>query len=190
MAKDTNEVKIQNLVIGLGVILLIIAGVFYFRSKNSQEMTPSPTPEEILVQQEGTVKKTGEIVQPLTEEEIKTLHAEIDTALADVEAINLKDTIENSAKAEAKKLFINDKFYYKLTATGLKLVDKGYYYEGWLVKDDQYLSLGRLAIDESGNGSLYYTSSVDRSDYLKTVITLEPEDGNSAPGNQILEGSW
>lgn len=71
MAKDTNEVKIQNLVIGLGVILLIIAGVFYFRSKNSQEMTPSPTPEEILVQQEGTVKKPVKLFSRLPKKKSK-----------------------------------------------------------------------------------------------------------------------
>ncbi len=92
--------------------------------------------------------------------------------------------------SRAKRAFSNGKFFYKLTAAGLKLVDKGFYYEGWLEKDGNNLSVGRLELDTAGNGVLYYTASQDRSDYNRTVITLEPEDGNPEPATPILEGNF
>ncbi len=191
MATQIPEFKVQNILIGFGIIVLIVGGVIYLRSKSGKEVKPSPSPEEVIVQQQQTVKKTGETTKPLTEQEIKQIREEVDNVLTKSgQSVTLTDVTGGQAKGEAKRAFSNGKFYFKLTATSLKFVEKGFYYEGWLEKDGNYLSVGRLELDASGNGVLYYTASQDRSDYNRTVITLEPEDGNPEPATPILEGNF
>ncbi len=191
MATQMPEFKIQNILIGFGIIVLIVGGVIYLRSKSNKEVRPSPSPEEVIVQQQQTVKKTGDTTQPLTEQEIQQLREEVNNVLSGGgQSITLADVSGGQASGEAKRAFSNGKFYYKLTATGLKLVEKGFYYEGWLEKNGNYLSVGRLELDVTGNGILYYTASQDHSDYNRTVITLEPEDGNLEPATPVLEGSF
>jgi len=77
-----------------------------------------------------------------------------------------------------------------MTASHLNAVDKGYYYEGWLQKDGENMSIGRMEVNGYGEGMLYYTASVDRLDYNQVALTLEPEDGNPVPATYILVGEF
>lgn len=182
--------RLQNFLVGLGVIFILIAGFFYFRNKKGQEVT-IPTPEEILIQEEGTVKKNGESVQAMNEEEVKKLREEIEGVLSIAgETVSLTDVSGTGVQGEAKRAFSDGKFYFKLALNGLESLEKGYYYEGWLNKDEDYLSGGRVEVLAGGQGILYYQVSVDKSDYNKVFVTLEPEDGNSAPAKAILEGQF
>ncbi|MFC1711083.1 anti-sigma factor [Patescibacteria group bacterium] len=191
MAEQISKPNVQNLLIGAGVILLVIAGFFYFRSKGANDEKTSLNPEEIIVQEEGIVKRTGDIIQPLTEEERKQLQEEVDGVLsASGDMLTLMDSSAGGASGEAKRAFSDGKFYFKLTASGLSSVEKGYYYESWLEKDEKNISTGRVEVDSMGNGELYYTVSVDRSEYPKVFVSIEPEDGNPAPADKILEGEF
>lgn len=182
---------LQNILIGAGVIFLIIAGYFYNRSKGNQGEVSNLPIEEVIVQEEGTVKKTGEVVQPLTDEELEQLKEEVDgVLLTGGETVELQDVAGLGAAGQAKRAFSDGKYYFKVTALGFGLAEKGYYYEAWLKKDDDYFSTGRLTVDVSGEGYLYYTASADKSEYSKAVVTLEPEDGNPEPASPILEGSF
>jgi hypothetical protein len=182
--------SIQNFLVGLGVILLVIAGIAYLRTEKIGEK-PSSTFEEVLVQGEGVVKKTGEGVEAMTEEEIEQMKEEVDGVLSvGGEQVRLVDVGGGGARGEGKKAFSDGKFYFKLEATGLRLMEKGYYYEGWLKKGDDYLSVGRMELNLEGKGALYYTVSVDRSDYNEVMLTYEPEDGNEAPARAVLVGGF
>ena len=69
---------------------------------------------------------------------------------------------------------------------------EGYFYEGWLVRrGDSFsvLSIGHAVKTEKGYMNVYQ-SPTDLSDHAFYVLTLEPEDGNSAPEEHILEGSF
>lgn len=188
-----SEVKIQktsNILIGLGVIFLIMAGFFYWRSRETGEIIPGEF-EEIIVQEDMAVRKNGKQIKPLTEEEIAKIKEETDGVLSlGGEAALLEDLESVGIKAEAKRAFSDGKFYYRLKGTGFALPEKGYYFEGWFKKDDDFLSIGRLEINTLGGAELYYTASEDRSDYSQILITLEPEDGNSAPAKIVLEGRF
>lgn len=66
----------------------------------------------------------------------------------------------------------------------------GYFYEGWLVRRGgsmAVLSLGRAQKTEKEYAMVYLTRT-DLSDHDFFVVTLESDDGNSAPGEHILEG--
>jgi len=185
-----SEDKVRNLLIGLGIILIVLAGYFYFTSQKTEE-TSSLSPEEIIVQEEGTVKKTGEMTEPLTEEEVRKMREEIDSVLSTAgETADLKDVVGEQANGQAQRAFSDGKFYYKLTAFNLRPSAKGYYYQSWLEKNGQYLSTGRVEVGADNQGIVYYSSSTDRSDYSRALITLEPEDGNPAPATTVLEGSF
>ena len=180
---------VRNLLLAAGVILLVIAGSSYFKTRKV-EPEPTPLPEEIIVQEEGVIKKTDEGEQALSEEEIGQLREEVDGVLSTGgKTASLNDVADTGARGEAKTAFSDGKFYCKMTASSLKAVEKGYYYEGWLKNEDD-LSIGRMKVNLFGEGVLYYTASIDRSDYGKVVLTLEPEDGNEEPGEKVLEGTF
>ncbi len=188
------EVRIKqksNILIGLGIILLLIASIFYFRAKRQEAPVKPGNFEEIISQEEGLVKKTGEELEVMAEEEIKQIREEVDAVLSTGgEEINLQDVAGMGASGKVKRAFSDGKFYLRIEASGLRLPEKGYFYQGWLKKDDQYLSVGRMEVGLPGEGRLYYTASGDRLEYNEVKVTLEPEDGNEAPAKAVLEGSF
>lgn len=191
MPKKELRYNTQTFLVILGVILIILAGIFYLKNKSAKQPSIVPNPEETLFQQEGMVRKTGELVRPLTDEEIQKMREETDGVLsvAGQEAV-LKDKTGLGITGVAKRAFSDSKFYFKIDAKGLKWLDKGYYYEGFLEKDNQYISLGRVEVDNFNNGLLYYSGSQDKSDYQIVVVTKEVEDNNPAPGEIILQGQF
>jgi len=165
-------------------------GIFYFKAKK-EEVEPLPIVEEIIVQEEGVVKKREEGIEAMSEEEVRKMREEVDGVLSTrAQRAELKDVAGGQAEGEARKAFSDGKFYYKVTTSGLRGGEKGYYYQGWLKKGDNYLSTGRMELNLFGEGVLYYTASVDRSDYPKVIVTLEPEDGNEEPAKAVLEGTF
>lgn len=184
----------KQLLVGLGVILLILAGIFFWKNKRAQQLEPGPSAEEVMIhQEEGMVRKNEEGTQVMTEEEVKKLREEIDGVLSgeDMSSADLKDVSGGGTSGKAKKAFSDGKFYHKVEASGLGSLEKGFYYEGWLMKaDGSYISTGRVETDAFGNGVLYYLASSDKSEYSKVAVTLEPEDGNPQPAKHILEGEF
>jgi len=198
MAKKETQLvlksQLQNILTGLGILLLILAAYLYLKPGNKeQQQQTDVSPEEVLVQEEGVVKKNGEEVETMSEEDVKKMQEEVDAVIStggektDLKAV---EEIDALLSGQAERAFSDGKFYFKLTAQNLEMAGKGYYYQGWFKKDDQYLSAGRIKVDIEGNGELYYTASVDRSDYGTVLVTLEPEDGDQSPAQVVLEGSY
>lgn len=189
MAK-TNVEKKSNVFFGLGIILLILAGVFYLKDRKAKNQLPLKL-EEVLVQQEGGVRKSGEETEILTEEELEQLKQEIDGILnTSGELIYLQDQVGAGIQGQAQRAFSDGRFYFRIQTSGLIMPEKGYFYEGWLQKESDYLSLGRVEVDTASEGKLYYTASEDRSSYDQVLLTLEPEDGNQAPAKAIAQGTF
>lgn len=79
---------------------------------------------------------------------------------------------------------------YKMVATfeNLPLPDEGYFYEGWIVSPKDVLSTGKAEKigDEYVNE---FISTEDLTEYNYYVLTLEPDDGDPAPAEHVLEGA-
>jgi hypothetical protein len=62
--------------------------------------------------------------------------------------------------------------------------------EGWIVRKEpfNFISTGRVE-EVDGIVTNAYTSAQDLSDYNFYVLTLEPDDGDPAPAEHILEGT-
>lgn len=181
---------IRNVFFLAGVFLLIIAFISHFKNKNISKQE-EVKPEEIFISEEGTIKKSSGEEKRLSEEEIKRFKEETDKILTEQgKRAELKDLSGWGAGGEAKSVFLDNKYYLKIKASGLRSPEKGYYYQGWLKKNDDYLSVGRLETNAFGEGFLYYTSSSDKSDRNEVVVTLEPEDGKEEPAKAVLQGEW
>jgi hypothetical protein len=65
------------------------------------------------------------------------------------------------------------------------------FYEGWVVRrgiSSSIISTGRAVQEDGGTYSNVFTSSDDLTEYDFYVLTLEPDDGDPAPADHILEG--
>lgn len=75
---------------------------------------------------------------------------------------------------------------------GLPELDENYFYEGWIVRrgaDMSLISTGKVKMDEDKFLNVYM-SNTNFSDHDFYVLTLEPDDGDLAPAEHILEGTF
>jgi len=109
---------------------------------------------------------------------------------AEANLLNLKTGIV--AGTAVRRLVSDDEFIHTIKSQ-LPIIDPAVsFYEGWLVRrGDSFsvLSIGHAVKTEKGYMNVYQ-SPTDLSDHAFYVLTLEPEDGNSAPEEHILEGSF
>ncbi|MGI5827702.1 MAG: anti-sigma factor [Patescibacteria group bacterium] len=150
-----------------------------------------PPVEEILTLDNGTiVKKTGDTVEEISPEEAEQKKQEISQKLMDVEPITLTATEGNSGTGKAFRKIEDNAYYQKVQVEGLSPLQKGYYYEVWLEKEDGAVnSIGRLDMS-STSGELLYSAQGDKSQYSKIVVSREIEDGDTTIGERVLEGSY
>lgn len=80
---------------------------------------------------------------------------------------------------------------YMMRAEIENLVDppEGFFYEGWVVRKEpfKFISTGKLE-KEGDNWVNVYTSETDYSDFIRYVLTIEPDDNDPAPADHVVEG--
>lgn len=80
-------------------------------------------------------------------------------------------------------------FVYRLAVEGLDPAPADTYYEGWVVSDDGWVSVGTFHM-RGGDGSVTLWSGVDPEAYPRLVVTLQPEGSGPAPSDVVvLDGS-
>lgn len=173
------RVKYGLLVIGL--LVIVGGGIWWNGQQKPEEEKVSP---EIIL--EPAKQITAKLIPPMSEPEKKA----IDEIFTDegAEVTMLKDVSGGQAVGTAWR-HQGKKFVLKMEVSRLASLDKGFYYEGWLVGDAGFFSIGRLGTMD-GNGKIYYQTNEDKSQYRGLVITKEPEDGEAVPAQHVLEGSF
>jgi len=75
---------------------------------------------------------------------------------------------------------------------GLDEPEDGFFYEGWLVVPSplSFISTGEVVADEHGVYRNDFTSEDDLSVYTKYILTIEPDDGDPAPAEHVVEGDF
>lgn len=96
---------------------------------------------------------------------------------------------DSSAVGYAKVTFIDESFTLDAGFTGLTDPLGDDFYEWWLVRKSPFafISTGKL-VKKDGKYHNAFLSTTDYSDYDQYVLTIEPNDGNDAPADHILEG--
>jgi len=135
--------------------------------------------------------------------ETTSSHPEINTVASDnpkptmlagiVDSVELSDVSGGSGTGEAMRE-IEDGFYRHVVKAYLPEPNENQFYEGWLVRPSpfDYFSTGSMVHNESGEWVLEWFGEFgqDYSDYMRVVITLELDDGNSDPADHVLEGEF
>ncbi len=169
-------------IVGVLAMLALVIGGVWLASRDEQEEEVAP---EIVL--ESSEQMEVDLQMPMTETERQEIEEKF--ASEGVEMVVLKDVAGGQAVGTAWRQFDGEKFFHKVEASGLAALEKGFFYEGWLVGDNGFFSTGRLG-EVEGQGSLYYKVDEDKNGFEGVVITLEPEDGDPAPAEHILEGNF
>ena len=161
----------RDIVIGIG-ILLLLAGVVFFRQKGQEENLVVPQTLSV----EDQIEKSFNIQIP-----------------EDVDKAELKDTTGAGSSAIATRKFENGKFEFSVLAD-LPDPAQGQFYQGWLIKGEEgsddfsSVSAGKMRIAKGG-WMIEYNSATDYSDHGKVVVSLEKTlDSNIE--EKVLEGSF
>ena len=173
--------KMKQIVGAIVVVAVVVGGVALVRkNKPTDEVMP-----EIML--EPTKQMMEELPTPMSEVEKQEIEDKF--ASEGVEMTVLRDVLGGQGVGTGWRHYDGVEFVHKVEASGLATLEKGFFYEGWLVGKDGFFSTGRMSVVD-GEGSLYYTADEDKSEFTGVVITSEPEDGDEAPDKHVLEGSF
>lgn len=114
----------------------------------------------------------------------------IEEKYAKTSPILLKDVNNGEASGEAWIILKDNVTYHRIFARNMVELQNDDFYEGWLVQKStgEFFSTGKMTFNEKyQNWLLEYQAEGDKTNYTKVVITLEPNDGDSAPAKHILE---
>jgi len=165
----------RDIVIG-GVILLILAGVFYFRSKNDDTVMKVPESKVAASETEQSMEDKFKVSIP------------DDAPKAELKSVGEGDASGIATRKDA------DNAHEVMILADLPDPEKGMVYQGWLVTGEEgqdgynVVSAGRLT-SAKGGYMLNYQSKADYSDHTKVVISEEKGTSNKI-GTKVLEGSF
>lgn len=122
----------------------------------------------------------------------------LEAQLTDVtEGADLSDGINTAGAAVgvAQAGLLEDGTYLmNAEVVGLPELPEGYFYEGWLINSDvspfSVISTGELDNEDGITYTNVFAAEEDFSDHLEYVITLEPRDGDPAPAEHVVSGTF
>ncbi len=100
---------------------------------------------------------------------------------------SLKDVTGGSSSGKVVAGFENGEYRLSANFENLPEISDEFFYEGWVVRQEaptSVISTGKV-IDNTN----IFTSNKDFTDHTFYVLTLEPDDGDPAPAEHILEGT-
>jgi len=162
----------RETIIGAIVVVLVIAGAYFFFTRYQKREEASLPTENLPVSQE-------------LEEGFETgLGIEVPEG---VEKTSLEDVTGGAGKGMATRKFEENLFEHTVMAS-LPEPQTGKFYEGWLVREGDFFSTGKME-EMKGGWYLFFSADKDYSDYNRVVVTLEEKDDRQ-PEKHILEGSF
>lgn len=184
----------------LAVMALILIG-FGCASQESQEEAPAEIDRDAILleaQKNGLIMGEEEIhsmtfvaLSDVQGQNVEDVEAYLDRDVAGWSAAALADVTGGGSFGLAYTQYEGGLFTLIAKMGGLPEPAEGYFYEGWLVRRGEDLSVvstGKAVTSGVWFGNVFL-SSTDLSDHDFFVLTLEPDDGNPAPAEHILEGS-
>lgn len=105
----------------------------------------------------------------------------------------LEDVTGGSAQGGVSALYDGEKYVLFGEFPVLPELEEGFFYEGWVVRKGlkfSVISTGKLTTLSDADGLFnIYSSKKDLTDHDFYVLTVEPDDGDPAPAEHILEGT-
>lgn len=180
----------------LGIVLIIIgAGIIWFGLSMGDQEAETTTIES----QNNETVETAEVSMQNLQPSSGSLQAPDGLVCSNFDQSGeLVDVSGGQGNGSAGTCFTeNNEFYMYASISNVPAAQDGYFYEGWLVErsSGNFISTGQVIEDEKSEGleivSLYDTFLTDEKDFSSYnfyVLTLEPDDGDPAPAEHIVEG--
>ncbi|MCH7493056.1 anti-sigma factor [Patescibacteria group bacterium] len=169
----------------IAVIIIIMVGVIWFlTSDRSDDVNLSTATSETTVEpetnQQDTMQDTSD---PATNVEA------VPYIVHDWQG-DLVDVSGGEASGSVEAAYIDGVYDLVATLENLPTPAGTDFYEGWIVRNDpsDVLSTGKIDLVD-GNYTNTFQSEKDLLDHDFYVLTIEPDDGDPAPANHILEGT-
>ena len=125
---------------------------------------------------------------------LTTVGEQIDELIENVTPLTLEDVEGGGGTGSAWIVVKGGKTYHRVTATAIPRLTNDDFYEGWLVKEPVpggFVSTGQMVFDQkTRKWVLNYVSDSDMSEYRTVVITREPNDGDPAPAEHVIEATF
>lgn len=184
----------------LGIVVLLGAGCAASEPENTQDEVVEIDRDAILMEakdnglilsdEESKIMK--ESMQEDSGESMETgLEAYLNQDFKGWESAALADVTGGESFGLAYAKFENGTYTMVAKFGNLPTLGEGYFYEGWVVRrgeDFSVISSGPAVVTEDGFVNIYQ-SQTDLIDHDFYVLTLEPDDGDPAPAEHILEGT-
>jgi hypothetical protein len=162
----------RETIIGAVVVVLILIGAYFFFSRYQRGKVAPPPAEKV----------------PVAEELEEGFEAGMGIEVPEgVEKTTLTDVTGGAGRGMATRKFEKGVFEHTVMAS-LPEPGAGKYYEGWLVRNGEILSTGKMK-EMKGGWYLEFSADRDYSDYNQVVVTLEEKDDRQ-PEKHILEGRF
>ena len=190
-----------KLIVILFLVVVFFVGVFIFKFINKPfDFAQDETEKKLsyiyddINQVVGNVEiakqmTEGTVTPDATRQEVKGINRGIMMS-GDYKYMGLlADVIGSTTAGLAKANFEDNQYSFYSTLANLMEPINGDYYEGWLVKKEPFGFVSTGKIEKIGGEYInLYKSNMDLRDYNLYVVTMEENDGNSAPAKHILEG--
>ena len=169
------------------IIIIIILGVAYYLIPKKTEVAPDTIEtqmREAIILEDKKVMDTAEDMPSMTYS-----HTGI---LADVTGGSSIRGVDTEGKSSGIAKAVTENNVYSLFVSFDDLPDPSGtdFYEGWVVRRGLNFSVISTGKTKKVDGKYVnmYQSETDLIDHDFYVLTLEPDDGNPAPAEHILEG--
>ncbi|HUW22296.1 MAG TPA: hypothetical protein VMW41_06560 [Candidatus Bathyarchaeia archaeon] len=164
--------KNKNILFGLVLVLIGVIVFYYYYIRQYREQAPQPLAENL----------------PVTQEEESVLERQVGVEIPEaIDKVKLSDVQGEESTGIATRKFEDGIFEHTIIAS-LPEPKPGEFYQGWLAKDQDLISTGKME-EKKGGWVLDYTGNEDQSDHNQVMVTLESK-ADDQPEKKVLEGSF
>ena len=181
--------KTSNLIIAFVVIALLIGSVVTILTLSNQE---SVDEVPYSVDSEANDIDISGMESDIDEDRKNVTN----TVLREVEEMvfthegSLLDVSGGASSGVAMARYQDGEYLLKVEFANLPPLEEGFFYEGWIVRRGENMSVISTGVINELNGlqQNIYRSTQNLLDHDFYVLTLEPDDGDPAPDKHINEG--
>lgn len=159
---------------GLLIFLIVLSGCNWSQ----------PEPDEEIVQEQGEV----------VEEVGNQFEYQMVADLEDVtEGGDLYGGVNTSglSSGSAEAGYMDGMYKMRAVFVNLPPAPEGSFYEGWIVRPTPLSVVSTGLLMSKGDDAVNeYESEDDMTDHIRYVLTLEPDDGDPAPAEHVVEGEF
>ena len=178
------------------LVILLVALYLFIVNKDSEEEEVIPMEDEVVMEVSLMNEEVSDLMEEVTPEERQLFEGDFFN-IPFTYSGSLEDVTGGEASGFAQAGFKEElsetqsgMYLLEVRLENLPELTENFFYEGWLVRRSPFvfISTGTLAKHTDGGDMNRFVSLKDYTPYDFYVLTLEPDDGDPAPAEHILEG--